>query len=183
MDGSPPAGFRECSAGRIPRVRERSPALQWRRSSCSRLRSPPTMRTCRASGPTSNWRRTRPRSQRPRRLRAIPTPPARPMSTTAPARSPMPFSSVTLRAAPAGTPAVAVRSTGGAVTAIVGYAGLVPSNFGSALGYDAVSVDASATLLSRVADSAQRRLAEPSACGYVSIWPQCRCKPRRLGAR
>jgi Flp pilus assembly protein TadG len=53
----------------------------------------------------------------------------------------------------AGTPAVAVRSTGGAVTAIVGYAGLVPSNFGSALGYDAVSVDASATLLSRVADS------------------------------
>jgi len=53
----------------------------------------------------------------------------------------------------AGTPAVAVRSTGGAVTAIVGYAGLVPSNFGSALGYDAVSVDASATMLSRVADS------------------------------
>jgi Flp pilus assembly protein TadG len=53
----------------------------------------------------------------------------------------------------AGTPAVAVRSAGGAVTAIVGYAGLVPSNFGSALGYDAVSVDASATLLSRVADS------------------------------
>jgi Flp pilus assembly protein TadG len=52
-----------------------------------------------------------------------------------------------------GTPAVAVRSTGGAVTAIVGYAGLVPSNFGSALGYDAVSVDASATLLTRVADS------------------------------
>jgi Flp pilus assembly protein TadG len=51
----------------------------------------------------------------------------------------------------AGTPAV--RSTGGAVTAIVGYAGLVPSNFGSALGYDAVSVDASATLPSRVADS------------------------------
>jgi Flp pilus assembly protein TadG len=42
----------------------------------------------------------------------------------------------------AGTPAVAVRSTGGAVAAIVGYAGLVPSNFGSALGYDAVSVDA-----------------------------------------
>ena len=28
----------------------------------------------------------------------------------------------------------------------------------------------------------QRRLAEPSACGYVSVWPQCRCKPRRLGA-
>jgi hypothetical protein len=53
----------------------------------------------------------------------------------------------------AGTPAVAVRSSGGAVTAIVGYAGLAPSNFGSALGYDAISVDASATLLTRVADS------------------------------
>jgi Flp pilus assembly protein TadG len=53
----------------------------------------------------------------------------------------------------AGTPAVAVKSSGGAVTAIVGYAGLAPSNFGSALGYDAISVDASATSLTRVADS------------------------------
>ena len=39
------------------------------------------------------------------------------------------------------------------LTAIVGYAGVAPSNFGSALGYDAVSVNASATSLNRVADS------------------------------
>jgi Flp pilus assembly protein TadG len=34
----------------------------------------------------------------------------------------------------------------------VGYAGVAPSNFGSALGYDGVSVDASSTSLARVAD-------------------------------
>jgi hypothetical protein len=52
----------------------------------------------------------------------------------------------------AGTPTVAVKSRAAAVTAIVGYSGLAPSNFGSALGYDAVSVDASSTSLARVAD-------------------------------
>jgi Flp pilus assembly protein TadG len=52
----------------------------------------------------------------------------------------------------AGTPTVAVKSAATAVTASVGYAGLAPSNFGSAFGYDAVSVDASSTSLARVAD-------------------------------
>jgi Flp pilus assembly protein TadG len=52
----------------------------------------------------------------------------------------------------AGTPTVAVRSAAAAVTANVGYAGLAPSNFGSAFGYDEVSVDASSTSLARVAD-------------------------------
>jgi Flp pilus assembly protein TadG len=52
----------------------------------------------------------------------------------------------------AGTPTVAVKSAATAVTATVGYAGLAPSNFGSAFGYDEVSVDASSTSLARVAD-------------------------------
>ena len=52
----------------------------------------------------------------------------------------------------AGTPTVAVKSAASAVTATVGYAGLAPSNFGSAFGYDQVSVDASSTSLARVAD-------------------------------
>jgi hypothetical protein len=45
-----------------------------------------------------------------------------------------------------------VKSSASAVTATVGYAGLAPSNFGSVLGYDAVSADASSTSLARVAD-------------------------------
>ena len=53
----------------------------------------------------------------------------------------------------AGAPTVAVKSRAAAVTATVGYAGVAPSNFGSALGYDAISVDASATSLVRVANS------------------------------
>jgi Flp pilus assembly protein TadG len=53
----------------------------------------------------------------------------------------------------AGTPTIAVKSRAVAVTATVGYEGVAPSNFGSALGYDAISVDASATSLMRVADS------------------------------
>jgi Flp pilus assembly protein TadG len=52
----------------------------------------------------------------------------------------------------AGTPTVAVKSRAAAVTATVGYAGVALSNFGSALGYDGVSVDASSTSLGRVAD-------------------------------
>ena len=52
----------------------------------------------------------------------------------------------------AGTPTVAVKSRAAAVTANVGYAGVVPSNFGSAFGYDAVSADASSTSPARVAD-------------------------------
>ncbi len=52
----------------------------------------------------------------------------------------------------AGTPTVDVKSHAAAVTATVGYAGVAPSNFGSAFGYDAVSVDASSTSLTRVAD-------------------------------
>jgi Flp pilus assembly protein TadG len=53
----------------------------------------------------------------------------------------------------AGRPTVAVKSAAAAVTANVGYAGLAPSNFGSAFGYDQVSVDASSTSLARLADS------------------------------
>ncbi|HEV7481371.1 MAG TPA: hypothetical protein VGO05_13960 [Roseiarcus sp.] len=52
----------------------------------------------------------------------------------------------------AGTPTVALKSTGAAVTATVGYEGFAPSNFGAVLGYDAVSADASSTSLARVAD-------------------------------
>jgi Flp pilus assembly protein TadG len=52
----------------------------------------------------------------------------------------------------AGAPTVAVKSSAAAVTATVGYAGVAPSNFGSAFGYDAVSVDASSTSLTRLAD-------------------------------
>jgi Flp pilus assembly protein TadG len=46
----------------------------------------------------------------------------------------------------AGMPNVAVKSSAAAVTATVGY------NFGSVLGYDAVSADASSTSLARVED-------------------------------
>jgi len=52
-----------------------------------------------------------------------------------------------------GTPTVAAKSAAAAVTATVGYAGVAPSNFGSALGYDAISVSASAISLTRLADS------------------------------
>ena len=52
----------------------------------------------------------------------------------------------------AGPPTVDVKSHATAVTATVGYVGVAPSNFGSAFGYDAVSVDASSTSLARVAD-------------------------------
>lgn len=52
----------------------------------------------------------------------------------------------------AGTPNVDVKSSAAAVTATVGYAGLAPSNFGSAFGYDAVSADASSISPARVAD-------------------------------
>ncbi len=55
----------------------------------------------------------------------------------------------------AGAPTVSVENKASAVTANVGYAGLAPSAFGSALGYDAVSVDASSTSLARVADLRQ----------------------------
>lgn len=53
----------------------------------------------------------------------------------------------------AGMPTVAVKSRAAAVTTTVGYAGVAPSNFGSALGYDAISVNASAISLTRIADS------------------------------
>lgn len=51
-----------------------------------------------------------------------------------------------------GTPTIDVKSHSTAVTATVGYVGVAPSNFGTAFGYDAVSVDASSTSLARVAD-------------------------------
>ena len=52
----------------------------------------------------------------------------------------------------AGAPTVAVQSRAAVVTATVGYAGRAPSNFGAALGYEAISVDASASALTRLAD-------------------------------
>jgi len=52
----------------------------------------------------------------------------------------------------AGTPTVAAKSNAADATATVGYAGVAPSNFGSALGYDAISVNASAIALAHVAD-------------------------------
>ena len=53
----------------------------------------------------------------------------------------------------AGTPTIALKGGAVAVTATVGYAGVAPSNFGAALGYDGVSVEASSTSLARLADS------------------------------
>ena len=46
-----------------------------------------------------------------------------------------------------GTPTVATTSRASVVTTTVGYQGVAPSNFGSALGYGAISVKASATSL------------------------------------
>ncbi len=56
----------------------------------------------------------------------------------------------------AGAPTVATTSRGSVVTTTVGYQGVAPSNFGSALGYGAISVKASATSLGLVADSRGR---------------------------
>ena len=52
-----------------------------------------------------------------------------------------------------GRPTVETTSRASAVTTTVGYQGVAPSNFGSALGYGAISVNATATSLSVVADS------------------------------
>src|SRR5271165_445989 len=52
-----------------------------------------------------------------------------------------------------GAPTVATTSRASVVTTTVGYQGVAPSNFGSALGYGAISVNASATSLGLVADS------------------------------
>jgi Flp pilus assembly protein TadG len=53
----------------------------------------------------------------------------------------------------AGSPSVAATSRGPVATATVAYDGVAPSNFGSALGYGAFRVSASATLPALVADS------------------------------
>ena len=52
-----------------------------------------------------------------------------------------------------GAPTVETMSHAPLVTTVVGYQGVAPSNFGSALGYGAVSVDASATSRALIADS------------------------------
>lgn len=52
-----------------------------------------------------------------------------------------------------GGPTVATKSRAAVVTASVAYAGVAPSNFGAALGYDAISVNASAISPARLADS------------------------------
>jgi uncharacterized membrane protein len=53
----------------------------------------------------------------------------------------------------AGAPTVAAKSRTAVAIATVAYAGVAPSNFGAALGYDAISVSASAISLVRLADS------------------------------
>jgi Flp pilus assembly protein TadG len=53
----------------------------------------------------------------------------------------------------AGAPTVATKSHAAVATASVGYSGVAPSNFGAALGYDAISVNASAVSPARLADS------------------------------
>jgi len=53
----------------------------------------------------------------------------------------------------AGTPTVETRSGASLVTTTVGYQGVAPSNFGSALGYGAISVNASTTSHALIADS------------------------------
>ena len=53
----------------------------------------------------------------------------------------------------AGAPAVAANSRAAVAMATVAYAGVAPSNFGAALGYDAISVSASAISPVRLADS------------------------------
>ena len=52
-----------------------------------------------------------------------------------------------------GAPSVETRSRAPLVTTHVGYQGVAPRNFGSALGYGSVSVDASATSRALLADS------------------------------
>lgn len=52
-----------------------------------------------------------------------------------------------------GAPSVAAKSRAAVVTATVAYTGVAPSNFGAALGYDAISVNASAISPARLADS------------------------------
>ncbi len=61
-----------------------------------------------------------------------------------------------------GAPTVATTSRGSVVTTTVGYQGAAPSNFGSALGYGAISVKASATSLGFVADSRGSRKPAPA---------------------
>ena len=60
---------------------------------------------------------------------------------------------VATRVGAAGTPTVAATSRGAVATATVAYDGVAPSNFGSALGYGAFRVSASATAPALVADS------------------------------
>jgi Flp pilus assembly protein TadG len=52
-----------------------------------------------------------------------------------------------------GAPTLATTSRASVVTTTVGYQEVAPSNFGSALGYGAISVSATATSLAVVADS------------------------------
>ncbi len=52
-----------------------------------------------------------------------------------------------------GAPTVATTSRASFVTTTVGYQGVAPSNFGAALGYGAINVNASATSLGLVSDS------------------------------
>jgi uncharacterized membrane protein len=52
-----------------------------------------------------------------------------------------------------GKPTVETRSRASVVATTVGYQGVAPSNFGSALGYGPISINAAATSLGVVADS------------------------------
>ena len=67
-----------------------------------------------------------------------------------------PFSPATRPSGATGKPSVAATSRAATVTATVGYDGVAPSNFGSAFGYAAFHVSASATSHALVADSEAR---------------------------
>ena len=67
-----------------------------------------------------------------------------------------------------GKPSVAATSRAAVVTATVGYDGVAPSNFGSALGYAAFHVSASATSHALVADSQTPPRPDLAAAGLAS---------------
>ena len=149
MDGSPPAGFRGCSAARIPKARGAV--------ACAAA-LPLAVLALAVTADYAKVSHFRGRVQQA-------TDAASAAAAEAVARQPditndndrlagQVADVVFLDHAPrgAGTPTVALKSTAAAVTATVGYAGFAPSNFGAVLGYDAVSADASSTSLARVAD-------------------------------
>jgi Flp pilus assembly protein TadG len=151
LDGRPPGGCRACSVALVAKAAGQSSGLRRRRSllalavaadyaSVSRFRTRVQLAADAASLAAAE---------------SIAGHPDRARGGDADDLASRAAAAAFVRYAPrgAGSPTVAVNSRAAAVTATVGYAGLAPSNFGSALGYDAISVDALATSLMRVADS------------------------------